>query len=258
MRDSVEDLLWAELGRRLEPTFLERLPVIGRRATRRRRKRDEGPTLISALESIEVLGSAEAASWQGRLAQALTDRETKSDAWTPDARGRAAAHLRALSSDPDDGARGAAVEAYESTGLLSSEAVEEWAEEGGLFEGGEEGDATSSDEELGHLRAVVLGPPDVTRGLRLVAAELYSGYVVIRWHRLRTAPRDDRLCVDRAQPVMLRDELGTRYELLNGAAGQSGQAIAGSWWFSPGAPKRCRRLELEFFGARLSIDPHPQ
>lgn len=251
-RDLVEDLLLAELGRRLRPRFLERLPLIGRGVARRRQRRDTSPQLVSALQSLGLLGAEEAATWERRLTEAPRNRGVRSEAWAPEARTRAEAHLHALDSDPGSHAY-TARETYETTGVLrrTDDDNAEDAEPDDP-EGESEDDGIEFPDELGSVRAVVLGPSDPIRGLRLVATELYDGGVVIRWHRLRTARHDD-LCADRARRVTLTDEHGTHYALIGGAASQSSHATSGSWWFEPGAPEHWEQLELEAFGARFAI-----
>lgn len=257
MRDSVEDLLLAELGERLRPRFLERLPLIGRRVARRRRERDDGPLLLSALQAVGVLSADEAVTWQGRLAEALTDRDVESQAWSPEASARAEDHLRELHEAGRSAPRVAALETYVSTGVLGADVAEQWEQDLEPDDLDADGhDATEEPpfrDDLGWLQAVVLGPKEPACGLRLVAAELYDGGVVIRWHRLRTAPLED-LCGDDGGDVALHDALGTQYAWLEGSRGQSAEAIAGSWWFEPAAPEGCERLELEALGARFEID----
>ena len=259
MRDSVEDLLLAELGERLRPRFLERLPLIGRRVARRRSGRDEGHLLLSALEAVGLVSAADGARWQDRLTRALTDRETMSEAWSAESRGQADAHLRELHAAGRDAARAAAVEAYVDTGVLGADAADEWEEDLDAPDPDDDDEPAAGDlaDDLGWLKAVVLGPPEPLRGLRLVAAELYDGGVVIRWHRLRSAPLDD-LCDAGGEVVALHDDLGTRYTTLEGSRGQSAEAVAGSWWFEPGAPEDCRRLELAALGARFELEVEPR
>lgn len=253
MGDLVEDLLLAELGARLSPRFLERLPIIGPRVARRRREQDEGHLLLSALEAVGLLSGEEVAAWQGRLAGALTDRAVTSDAWTPAARDRALRHLRELQAAGGAPAGDVARETYEEIGLLDPGAAGEWEHDADQPDDPEPADVALFEEELGWLQAVVLGPPEPRGGLRLVAAELYDGGVVIRWHRLRTAALPD-CCREGGAEVTLRDALGTRYVPLEGSRGQSSDALGGSWWFAPGAPQACERLELDALGTSFVIE----
>lgn len=148
-------------------------------------------------KALGLVSAEEAARWQSRLTEALSSREDKSEGWTPEARARGEAHLQALRSDGRDSSRRAALESYVSTGVLGPEEAKEWEQDVDLadLEDEEETRADAFKGELGWLHAVVLGPPNPIGGLRLVAAELYDGGVVIRWHRLRTAPGHD-LCAD--------------------------------------------------------------
>ncbi len=268
-------------------------------AGRRRSRGERVEEQLRAFKAAGLVSEAEVARWQERFVRAAEAVDAPDDeVTTPQVRARAAeileAHISELQATgaeqrgSDESARfHAVVAALKSVGALSKEDEKGFRERGAsIIWPSRPAAAPKAAPPQSELLRVAVGPSERKGGVRVTAAELFTGFVRLWWH-LTISPEQisererEEVLNEQDGPLadwrratarfQLNDDLGTRYEPQIVGSDEDTPWLYLTMWrltpkaaeplplfgraiFTPAVPEQATRLEAVSGSDRFVLD----